>query len=216
MPRKKSTRGGVIKKVPRVPKDKVEAKVEIKDEKKTEDEIVYNYIEKLKKQVEEKELSSYIVFMDTGFADKIKNTTVAKMEKIMKKNPKMYAGRKMVRVMIKVTLPGKHILEMKKGMLIFCDIFTAKITDKGIIDEDTISQISMRWEKNDLGIAKFTMKLIEKLARLTIKHNIRHVDLFGVSFDKMVSYFKHLNLDILKYLDPLEGVSYKKTKSVYD
>jgi hypothetical protein len=33
----------------------------------------------------------------------------------------------------------------------------------------------MLWEKNDLGLAKFSIKLIEKLTRLTIKHNINHL-----------------------------------------
>jgi len=139
-----------------------------------------DYLNKLERMIESKNLQQFCVFPDVK-PFKIIKKYGEEVEKMILKNPKKYAGRKLAIVFLNTNKRGfkekKHIFSI--GVSIY------KIYNDGSIDQVPSDNwgFSLNYMPEDLEKHPFKMSNIEKIVKLVDKKYLTS-EFLGISYDR--------------------------------
>ena len=148
-----------------------------------------DYLNKLERMIESKNLQQFCVFPDVK-PFKIIKKPIPEMVKIMKENPDKYADREIVVVRLNTDKSGFKLKEY---------IFSLSITNYQIYENGRINKtsndswgVSIYYMPDDLEKHPFKMRNIEKIIKLVNKGDLRS-DFSGFTynqFEKQLEYIK--------------------------
>jgi hypothetical protein len=192
--------------------NKKSSKTDDKKSSKADDKIVgssqdsqkiMESMEKLSTQLKEKELHSFWVFPENGFKKKIRKS-YADIEKMVKIDFDNGVDRKnIVDIRIIMFHNKPNSISGKAGILIGVSIAVYPIKDGKVLNKKSYG-VNPYWKIHDLKISKMTLKLLEHLMELTLKHKLSIVGVFGVPFHELIERMKYKKINISKFLSPMD------------
>lgn len=172
--------------------------------KTNNEKIIFEYLEKLLKQLEEKNWSSFCVFPDEGFKNKMHG--MDDIKKIIKKNPTKHKYLACIKIYPTHNQPTS--IQRKNGIWLQSSISVTPINEKGeLVNKDAFG-VSMHWKENDFKITKLSMKFLEKLMEKIIKKEVNIGDVYGFPLRDIIEDLKRLKkIDLSKYFTPLDNLN---------
>lgn len=171
--------------------------------------LIFNHLESLTIQLEEKDIYTFWTFPDrTGFK-KILNMSIEEMEKKIKKNPKRYAGRKISRILISPHHDENETsFNRKEDIWLSVRISVYQINDKSEMRsyENPSWSCTFIWETDDFKITKISLQLLERIMQVVATQDITCPSLSGFPLHIIIKMFKKKGYDLSDLFSPLAGV----------
>ena len=170
-----------------------------------------DYLQKLSDMIESKNLKHFCVFPDEKTFKIIKEHR-DDMKKIMKKNPKRYADRKLASVALNIRKSGfkdnKHIFSINT------DIY--EIYEDGGISKTPYDSwgLLLKYMPDDLEKHPFNMKSLEKIIKLVYKRQITS-QLFGITYKEFEEDIEKLKENRKKKASRSIKSTKKRSKKIF-
>lgn len=155
------------------------------------------YIVKLEKLIDDKELDNFWVMCDRVDFKPLKKSqgwTYKIIKKMLKEKAQYYANKKIANINL-YTNP-KAVQEDKDVFSIRIIIF--EIDEDGKINKDEYDNwgFMVNYKLKDLGVRKFKMKDVEKMMRLCAEKTLRSDAFNGISFTNMMKRLKDKDISL--------------------
>lgn len=171
--------------------------------------LIIAHLDSLAEQLQEKELHSFWAFPDRATFEKTNKTSVAQMEKKIKKNPKRYANRRVARIMICSHHDEKETsFYRKEDIWLTVAINIYQINDKADMQgrDNPSWGCTFIWETEDFKITKISLRLLERIMKIVATKEITCESLVGYALHKIIKMFAKKGHDLSDLLSPLAGV----------
>jgi hypothetical protein len=147
------------------------------------------YLDKLKTDIEKKNIKSYWVFCDLDDFKKIKKTKMELIEKF-KKNPKKYTDRNIANVRLTINKSGLK----DNDWVLSVKIHIYKIEDTGNIGQSQHNSwgLILNYTADDLTIKPFQYEDIEKLIDI-VNEQLVLSSFDGIYYKEFIKRIKKLN-----------------------
>ena len=179
---------------------------EIAEHKRLES-IVYPYLDKLYKQLREKESMSFWTFPDRAGFKKLKNMSFDDIQKMVKSDVKKYANRKIcfISILTHHRSPKDSIIR-EHGILLNVIFTVFQMDDKCNLHGDIKTNgCAIRWLDEDFKITKLTFKLLETIMHPIADFKHKCSDLIGFPLGKVIADLQRKGVDFTDVLTPLSG-----------
>jgi hypothetical protein len=187
--------------------EKKQKEIDDKKENARKEEIIIPYLEKLDKQLNEKNLGSFWTFPDRSSFKKI-NGSFEKIEKMVKKDLDKYANRQIAYFAIRSFHKSKKDSLLRQyGTLLGVKMSIFHIDSEGNLDGDhKPTGCDYMWTDEDFKTTKFSFKLLERLMHPVAEHKIKCTSIFGFHISFIIKKMERLGVDFSDILNPLANV----------
>lgn len=173
---------------------------------------IMEYMEKVDEFIQEKKLYNFWVFPDEkGFKNRITDMNSKDIKQMIKKDLDKYKGRIVCQLTMRTNHKDPSSLPMKAEtphgekipIYMHGQIMVFKILDDGNIKELPKTGVVFGWRKEDFEVTKFSLKLLERLVRITASKKYSCAMIFGCPISYIVKELRKKKIEIDDVLSPL-------------
>jgi hypothetical protein len=187
--------------------EKKQKEIDDKKEKARKAGVIYPYLEKLDKQLDEKNIGDFWTFPDRSGFKKI-NGSFEKIEKMVKKDLDKYANRQIAYFTIYSFHKSKETgMHRKAGIWLGVTMAIFHIDKNGNLrGANQPTGCDYMWTDEDFKTTKFSFKLLERLMHPVAEHKIKCTSIFGFHISFIIKKMEKLGVDFSDILNPLANV----------
>lgn len=189
---------------------KKQQELEAEEERLRQEEIVMDYLDNLKEQIDKKDSWSFWTFPDRSGFKKLKNMDSKKMQKLIHEDLDKYKNRRVVSFGIadihRNTSPTSQRNQFGTMLAVKLRVWT--INDDGSFSKRPRDNwgADFTWEVEDFKTTKFSFKLLERIMEPVAAKKITCVSLTGYPIAALIKDLKKLKYDLSDILNPLAGL----------
>lgn len=188
-------------------KKEKDKQLEAVQEEQRLEKIVMPYLEKLDKQLDEKDSRVFWTFPDRSGFKKIKKTSFKQMQNILHQDVQKYAGRKicLIEVSFHYNKPITSLYR-KDGILLYVMISTFHMDDTATMNgKNDPNGCAFNWRIHDFCTTKLTFKLLETIMYPVADYKYQSGGFSGLPIQLTIKLLKQKKIDISDVLVPLAG-----------